>query len=865
MKPSKLIRFVVLLTFLINSTLPAFAQTQPEKKVIKDEVVNITSIEELLPAAETVMLAITSDLNGLITNFHNLDGLQALRKREAASDGKKNVIAERLNEAELFLSSGIKDSKVIDSARIGVAFLMPPLPKDLENLDEKAKAEKAKAVDISNITPIILIETPNIDFAQKARQEFIEFHKEYFAELKQTETDKTFQIKIDQFANGSNGALLGTTYVLCDSTSMQTLLNNYRNRIIEKLADDAQYNQAKQSSASGAGLFVYVNGKAISSALAKIGELGLGGGFSNFLLPGLGAIKTATLSSTFQSNGVVDKLNLSFSDAETASYFEGIFGGPRIEFKSPQYLPKGANVYFSHSLDWGNFLDKIVLPMVAGLGMMDEYQSKVRANSQSTRSADVSKKATKEEVLEHDRIIQEQIKQNEAESKAFAVEMQSMKGAKLEALRKKYTANLDRELGINLREELVRVAGNEIAIAYDFIKKEKPENNSQDKLEENAPARNGFINSSLAAMIAVKDKNGARALLLKLVAHLSGSMGALLGAKPDASVVQIPTEQKSDEQLKQEREQREAGINLAYSMLPKETYKKTELLSIGPFCMGLNDEFLFLSESKETVKKMIDTRESDQSLTTDAEFNAAMTKVSSAGLTRLYVSPKYFDTIGSAVMRDFFNPADLDPIDESQPSPYNFPATIAANIETDKSKIKLEMFTPIGLGGAILMSYFGSTIKGKAEQNENNARMILRALAKAETAHAKKYKTGYAEAAIVLKNKRAGIAPEIFTQEKENYRFKFSLKPNKKGYEAIATPVKYGRNGRQSFFVDESGELRVVDKKGETATGADPLDEMPEVEEAVAGAVTAVARAASEAATEAATPKPRPRPRPRRR
>ena len=847
MKRSKPIRLVILFAFFFHSIFPAFAQTQSTRQAAKDEVVNVTSIEELLPAAETVMLAITSDLSGLITSFHNLDGLQALRKREAANDNKKNVIAERLNEAELFLSSGIKDSKVIESARIGVAFLMPPLPKDLENLDEKTKAEKIKAVDISNIAPIILIETPNIDFARQARREFIEFHQEYFAELKQTDTDKNLNIKIDQFANGNTGALLGTTYALCEPASMQILLNNYRNRTIEKLADDVQYNQAKQGGAPASGLFVYVNGKVISSALAKITDLGIGGGLSNFLLPTLGVIKTATLSSTFESNGVIDKLNFVMSDSED-NVFEGIMGGPRIDFKSPRYLPKGANVYFSHSLDWGNFLDKIVFPTMTSFGIIRENEAKRRAKRQENPA---KKDASKEEQSEAELALSKQA-QKETEE-----EMLSFKGAKLEAQKKKYVAQLDRELGINLREELTRVAGNEIAVAFDFIKKTEPADNPRDNKKDDdseAMSQRGFINSSLAAMIAVKDKNGAKALLLKLVAYLSGSLGAMFGVKPDAGLVQIPTEEKSDEQLKQEREQREAGINLAYSMLPKETYKNTELLSIGPFCIGLNDDFLFLSESKETVKKMIETRESDESMVTDSDFNAAMTKVSSAGLTRLYVSKGYFETIGSTILSDYFRATDLLPLEKDQPSPYNFSATIAANAEMDKKKIKLELFTPIGIGGAILLGYFGNTIKGKAEANEDNARMILRALAKAEKAHAKKYKTGYAEAALVLKNKRAGIGPEIFTQEKENYRFKFSLKPNKKGYEAIATPVKYGRNGRHSFFVNESGELHAVDKKGETATAADPLDEAVD---AVDAAVTAVAVAASDAATLA--PKPRPK------
>ena len=77
------------------------------------------------------------------------------------------------------------------------------------------------------------------------------------------------------------------------------------------------------------------------------------------------------------------------------------------------------------------------------------------------------------------------------------------------------------------------------------------------------------------------------------------------------------------------------------------------------------------------------------------------------------------------------------------------------------------------------------------------------------------------------------------------------MKPGKKGYEAIATPVKYGRNGRHSFFVNESGEIRAADKKGETANASDPLDVTPEEIEAVAAA-TEAASAASDAAV--ATP-----------
>ena len=40
-------------------------------------------------------------------------------------------------------------------------------------------------------------------------------------------------------------------------------------------------------------------------------------------------------------------------------------------------------------------------------------------------------------------------------------------------------------------------------------------------------------------------------------------------------------------------------------------------------------------------------------------------------------------------------------------------------------------------------------------------------------------------------------------------------------YEVTATPTEYGKTGRQSFYLDESGIIRGADHGGEPATVAD--------------------------------------------
>jgi hypothetical protein len=52
------------------------------------------------------------------------------------------------------------------------------------------------------------------------------------------------------------------------------------------------------------------------------------------------------------------------------------------------------------------------------------------------------------------------------------------------------------------------------------------------------------------------------------------------------------------------------------------------------------------------------------------------------------------------------------------------------------------------------------------------------------------------------------------------YRFEVQVKPG--GFQITAVPEKYGITGNRSFYLDESNILRGTDKKGVSATAADP-------------------------------------------
>jgi hypothetical protein len=53
--------------------------------------------------------------------------------------------------------------------------------------------------------------------------------------------------------------------------------------------------------------------------------------------------------------------------------------------------------------------------------------------------------------------------------------------------------------------------------------------------------------------------------------------------------------------------------------------------------------------------------------------------------------------------------------------------------------------------------------------------------------------------------------------------YKFDVRVTAHGFEATATPERYGVSGKRSFFVDEQNVMRAADRKGAPATSTDPM------------------------------------------
>ena len=75
-------------------------------------------------------------------------------------------------------------------------------------------------------------------------------------------------------------------------------------------------------------------------------------------------------------------------------------------------------------------------------------------------------------------------------------------------------------------------------------------------------------------------------------------------------------------------------------------------------------------------------------------------------------------------------------------------------------------------------------------------------------------------------NQAGFIDSALASREKHGYRFALSLILSSPGTPAsfilTATPIRYPKTGRRSFYIDTNGELHGADKNGAVATAADP-------------------------------------------
>ena len=784
-------------------------------------------IEDLLPA-DTLAYVATSNLAGLQHSFQLLDAYKVAKARLPKEELEAGD--NPLDTVSRFLSFGVEDARVLEGTRLGFAVLLPELPEETEE-QKKARAEKSMTRSPMP-EPLILLflEGTRIEDARQAREQLLAYYNDNFQPIGKLSDSKQTDYKghkLDRFKDGQVGMWFGATYVLSPPAAIDRLLTLRADRRAERLTDDQGFMRTRTQMMPQTGLFAYLNGKPLNhlltSFLGGLGGSGMGGGggiFSSFLA-GVEGIESVALASTFDREGMVDRLHINFDPAKK-NLLATFFSGPKSEFKAAQFIPAGTEILVSHSLDWVKFYDDFFVKTFYGMMASQEVMQKYYAEEEVKRKA---AEANNQKPPEPN---------YEEMQKRLAAEITEEKLAKAT---KEREAQMNQELGFVLRDELAKDLSNEITVAYGIPKLTIAAVDDEGKKKDD---------EGWAVFIGIKDRVATQQALIKTFAYFTGGM--MNPANLDDEQNPPP---KTEEQRKQEREMRNQNAQSAWAMMPTEIYKKVEIKSVFAAYLGFSDEFMIVADSKETIKQMLDLSESGRALAGDYNYSRAMNGVGSA-TTKVFVGPKMFDGLLNDFIKSWVkNPATMED-DPSARSPLNVPATIAAAIEAEATSIKLEAFSPLGIAGTVALWSFGGDVRQGTERKETEARYKLRELAKAEKTYARKHLNRYATPETLAKIKSTSFKDESLKDETNNYKFEFKLKPGAKGYEATATPIKYGRQGRLSFFINESGKIHSADKQGAVATAADE-------EEPSSGDPETAAEAAAEAAKEA-TAEPAPRP-----
>ena len=329
----------------------------------------------------------------------------------------------------------------------------------------------------------------------------------------------------------------------------------------------------------------------------------------------------------------------------------------------------------------------------------------------------------------------------------------------------------EQALGFKIKEDLLGALGNEIAVNIPLSWfKFGPNTGIQQSPEPGAAAARssepGFV-----LFISLNDKDRVREMLPRVL--------EVLGLKAPGAPAQT---------------ERRASI---------------EITSYGAYSLAFIDDFLIISPDVASLRAVVDAHENNQTLAANPAF-----KTSTAWQSTRVLGQVYLSSIFTAQEETF---AQLDEKLQDFLSRFNpKPGAITHAVFNDHAGIFHELHLPKDWTALLIGGLTSARPLSPVADNEAHAISALMSIRVAQTAYKEgKGKGSFAtRAQLVSEN----LVPQILL-ETEGYRIEMTVTDDK--YEVTATPSEYGKTGRQSFYLDESGIIRGADHVGQPATASD--------------------------------------------
>jgi hypothetical protein len=259
-----------------------------------------------------------------------------------------------------------------------------------------------------------------------------------------------------------------------------------------------------------------------------------------------------------------------------------------------------------------------------------------------------------------------------------------------------------------------------------------------------------------------------------------------------------------------------AAFGLGGGQAQTERRKGFDIQNIGGMAYVFINNHLVVGENAPAVRHVVDAYTSNQTLAMSAKFRDSIAWQEHQRLALAYVSDGLMKTWVESAKKTASGSA--DPVVLAALAQLDAPPSSVSYAVTNESDALLHSLRlPIPLIKVFAASSIIAVKEAPVTGNESMATYAMMRVASAEEA----YKTGKGR-------NRYGSLEELYAEKvlekeytlPEEYEFKLEVVGDK--FTLSATPKNYGKTGRRSFFVDETGTVRAADHKGEAATADDP-------------------------------------------
>ena len=340
-------------------------------------------------------------------------------------------------------------------------------------------------------------------------------------------------------------------------------------------------------------------------------------------------------------------------------------------------------------------------------------------------------------------------------------------------------AAIENRLKINIKDDLLPLLGSEVAVGLPMTGMgmigglpgmviSVPEAKEGSASDQNSPV----------LVIAVRDKERLRALMPKLIDSL--------------------------------------GFKGASSLAQTERREETELVSFaGVFAYAFVGDFLVLSTDAATTRRVVDSYLKHETLASDTHFRNFTRWQPRQLHGQIYISPALMEGLKGWAMQPNSVVGDQTRALLSRVSTLAQPITYALSNE-GLGPIH-EVHVPKNLVLMAVTGISGEVNPSPALQKERIALGVIFTIADAQDKFKKT--TGNGSYGTLEQLIAQSLIPKEMI-ESSGYRFDVTVIGDK--FEVSAVPVEYGKTGKMSFFMDQTGMLRGADHNGAAATASDP-------------------------------------------